>query len=137
MIDKNLLSEVKKMAIGVVLLSVVMVAFFLIFGYFSYQVVLGALLGDAACIFNYYLLAVCVGKAVEKEEKDARTYMNGTYTLRMFVIAFAVIIAIKMPQYFNYIATAVTFIFPRIVIMYFETKKKKGDKINERTEDNI
>ena len=139
MIDKNLLKEVKNMTIGVVALSLVMVGVFAVCGYFSYQVVFGALFGDFVCILNFYLLANCVSKAVEKDEKSAKAYMSSTYTLRMLVIAVAIIVAIKNPQYFNYLATAIPLLFPRIVIMFFDflKNKKKGDKVNERTENNI
>lgn len=138
MIDKNLLSEVKKMAVGVLVLSALMVGVFALCGYFSLQVVLGAILGALTCILNYLILAYCVGRAINKEEKDAKRYMSETYPLRMFLIAAVIIVAIKLPGYFNYIATAIPLVFPRIVIMYFEIiNKKKGEKKLERSEDNI
>ena len=127
--DKNLLGEVKKMAMGVGVLTIIMVGVFAFLGYFSYQVVAGAVLGYAGCILNYFVLAYCVGKAVEKDEKEAKRYMSGTYPLRMILIAAIIIVAIKAPSYFNYIAAAIPFVFPRLVIMYFEiTNKKKGEK---------
>ena len=132
MIGKNLRSEVAKMAIGVFILSLVMIGVFAVLGYFSLRAVLGALLGWAGCVLNYYFLAVCVEKAVDKGEKGAKGYIGGTYTLRMVFIAAVIIVAIKMPQYFNYIATAIPFLFPRIVIMALNLFKK-GDKQNERT----
>ena len=136
MIDKNLQREVGKMAIGVFILSLVMIGVFALCGYFSYKAVLGALLGYLGCVLNYYFLAVCVGNAIDKGEKGSKTYISGTYTLRMLFIAAVIIVAIKMPQYFNYLATAIPFIFPRFVIMIFNLFKK-GDKQDERTEDNI
>lgn len=136
MIEKNLLKEVKKMAIGVFLLSLIMVGIFAICGFFKIQVVLGALLGASVCVLNYLILAYCVGQSVEKGEKGARNYISGTYTLRMLIIAAAIIVAIKMPQYFNYVATAIPFLFPRIVIMALNLFKK-GGKSNERSEDTV
>ena len=136
MIGKNLQSEVGKMAIGVFLLSLVMIGVFALCGYFSYQVVLGALLGFLGCVLNYFFLAVCVEKAVDKGEKGAKTYISGTYTLRMIFIAAVIIVSIKMPQYFNYVATAIPFLFPRFVIMAFNLFKK-GERKNERTEDTL
>lgn len=136
MIGKNLQKEVVKMAIGVFLLSLVMLGIFALLGYFSYRAVLGALLGWAGCVLNYFFLAVCVEKAADKGEKGAKAYIGGTYTLRMLFIAAVIIVAIKMPLYFNYVATIIPFLFPRFVIMAFNLFKK-GEKHNERTEDNI
>lgn len=136
MIGKNLQREVGKMATGVFLLSLIMTGVFAILGYFSYQVVFGAILGWAGCVLNYFFLAVCVEKAADKGEKGAKTYIGGTYTLRMLFIAAVIIVAIKMPQYFNYVATIIPFLFPRFVIMAFNLFKK-GEKKNERTEDTL
>lgn len=136
MIEKNLLKEVKKMAIGVFLLSLIMVGIFALCGFFSIQVVWGALLGASVCVLNYLFLAYCVQKSVDKGEKGARNYISGTYTLRMIVIAVAIIISIKVPQVFNYVATAIPFLFPRIVIMAFNLFKK-GGRQNERSEDTV
>lgn len=136
MIGKNLQREIIKMATGVFLLSLVMIGVFAVLGYFSYRAVLGALLGWAGCVLNYYFLAVCVEKAVDKGEKGAKAYISGTYTLRMIFIGAVIIVAIKMPQYFNYLATAIPFLFPRFVITALNLIKK-GEKKSERTEDNI
>lgn len=72
MIEKNLLKEVRSMAIGVFLLSLFMVLIFFLCGYFSIQVILGALLGDAVCVLNFLILAYCVSQAVEKGEDSAK-----------------------------------------------------------------
>lgn len=136
MIEKNLIKEVRNMAIGVFLLSAVMVGVFALFGYFSVKVVWGALLGASVCVLNYFFLAICVSKAIEKGENGAKTYISGTYFLRMMVIAAAIIVSIKIPEHFNYIATAIPFVFPRFVIMALNLIKK-GDKQNERSEDTV
>ena len=139
MIEKNLLKEVRNMAIGVFLLSLVMVGVFALLGYFSLSVLWGALLGAGACVLNYFFLAYCVSKAIDKGENGAKTYISGTYALRMLFIAAVIIMAIKMPLYFNYVATAIPFLFPRFVIMIFNltNKNKKGEVSNERSEDTI
>lgn len=149
MIEKNLLNEVKKMALGVFVLSAVMVGIFALCGFFTIRVVWGALLGASVCVLNYLFLAYCVSKAVDKGEGGAKSYIGGTYTLRMIVIAATIIAAIKLPQYFNYLATAIPFVFPRIVIMIFNlknkrslgsgslTEKKKGEDKIERSEDTV
>ena len=137
MIEKNLLKEVRNMAIGVFLLSLFMVLIFFLCGYFSVQVILGALLGDAVCVLNFLILAYCVSQAVEKGEDSAKKYISGTYFLRMILVAVSIIIAIKTPRYFNYLATAIPFVFPRIVITVLNfINSRKGDKV-ERSEDNI
>lgn len=127
MIEKNLLKEVGKMAIGLIIMCVITAAMFLVLGYFSYQVIFGLCLGYLVCMLNYSFLAYCVGKAVDKDVNKAKAYISGTYGLRMILIAVTIIVAIRNPKYFNYIATAIPFLFPRIIITLTNMFKKKED----------
>ena len=126
MIEKNLLKEVGKMAIGLAVMSALMIGVFALIGQFSYQVIWGTLLGYTVCLLNYLFMAYCVSKAVEKDINQAKAYISSTYGIRMIIIAITIIVAIRNPQWFNYIATAIPFLFPRIVIMVFNGIKKKG-----------
>lgn len=129
MINKNLLKEVVRVGIGVYILTALMILIFLLTGFFSLQVVFGGLLGATVCIFNFYYLACCVEKAMEKDDgREARNYVSGSYFFRIIIVAAAIIVAIKLPGYFNYIATAIPFIFPRIVITILNIGKKGADK---------
>ena len=55
-------AETKKMALGVGVLTVLMIAVFLVIRQFDYTVLLGALLGFAAAVGNFFLMALTVQK---------------------------------------------------------------------------
>lgn len=136
MLNENLRKEVIKMLVGVFVLSLIMIGIFALLGYFDITVVYGALLGWMGCVANYFFLAVSVQKAVEKGEDKTKGYMSMSYTLRMIFIAVIIVIAIKLP-YFNYLATAIPFFFPRFVIMLNNFRVKKGGEAVDRTGDTL
>ena len=129
MTDKNLFREVIRVGLGVYILTVLMILGFKLFGFFDIKVIFGGLLGATICVFNFYYLARCVSKAMDKtESSEAKNYVSGSYFIRILIVAATLILAIKLPEYFNYIATAIPFVFPRIVIMVLNLKKKGEDK---------
>ena len=132
--------ETKKIAIGVMVLSALMVAVFLILRKFDYTVLLGALLGSGAAIGNFFLMALSVQKVasemsplpVEEEKteaegeeegdkplspeaKNARKKMQLSYTLRMLMLAGIAVLAVLLPC-FHSVAALLPLLFPRIVI---------------------
>lgn len=126
------LPEVKKqlsqIAVGILILSTIMVLCFLVLGYFDKTVVFGAILGSGWAFANFTLLAIAVQKAVDKEDgQAAKAYMSGTYTLRLILTAVMVIVAIKLP-YVNYLAAIIPIVFPRITIMAVGLIDKKRGK---------
>ncbi|MBQ4110864.1 MAG: ATP synthase subunit I [Clostridia bacterium] len=127
MLSKSVIKEIGRMAIGVLVLYVVMLLIFLVAGYFDSKVVLGGLLGSIYAIINFVLLGFSVEKSVGKGTKGAQATMGTSYTLRLILTAAVVLWAIKAP-YFNYVATAIPLVFPRIVIyvLTFIDSKKGG-----------
>ena len=130
------------MALGVGVLSALMVAVFLIAGKFDHTVLLGAALGTLAAVGNFFLMAMTVQKVTdempvlppreepegereeEAEEKEqplsdearqAGKKMQLSYTLRMFLIAGIAALAIVSPI-FDPWAALIPLLFPRIVI---------------------
>lgn len=59
-VQAAVLTETKKIALGVLLLSVIMVIVFAVLGYFDYTVSLGALLGACGAIANFFFMAMTV-----------------------------------------------------------------------------
>lgn len=132
MLSKNLVREVSRMAVGILILSAVMVIAFALLGYFDITVVFGALLGAAACVLNYFFLALSIQKVVDKKESSAKGSMGASYALRMVFIAAVVVTGIKS-SYFNYVAVIIPFLFPRIVIMVINfIDNRKGKKEADR-----
>lgn len=58
-------AETKKMALGVGVMTALMVAVFLILGKFDYTVLLGAVLGAGAAVGNFFLMALTVQKVTD------------------------------------------------------------------------
>ena len=145
-------AETQKMALGVGILTVLMIAVFLILRKFDYTVLLGALLGSGAVIGNFFLMALTVQKATdgmpvlppreETEENDgeedeskkeeplseearqAGKRVQLSYVLRMLGLAGVAALGVWLPI-FHPVATLIPMLFPRIVIFINSILEKK------------
>lgn len=126
MINSELKKQTLKISIGVFAMTAVMIGVFAAFGKFDYKVVTGGLLGAVVTIANHFFLAFSIERISGKESvKDGQNLMKLSYFRRLVLIGVAVFIAIKLPV-FNYIATAIPLLFPRIVIIFlniFDSRK--------------
>lgn len=127
MFSSQIKKEISHMAIGIVILGIIMIGIFALFGVFNTQILLGALLGSVYTFLNFVFLSWCVQKAVDKGENGAKIFVSSTYSLRLIITAIVVVVAIKLP-YFNHIATIIPLIFPRIIIMILNITRRRGDK---------
>jgi hypothetical protein len=146
-------AETKKMALGVGVLTVLMIAVFLIIRKFDFTVLLGAILGCAAAVGNFFLMALTVQKVTgdmpvlpkkeeetdeaEDEEKErplsdeakqAGKKMQLSFLLRMLMLGAVAVLAITAPVFHPW-AALLPMLFPRIVIALrslFETKQKEA-----------
>ena len=135
--------ETGKIALGVTVLTVLMVSVFLIIGQFQLSVLWGALFGAAMACFNFFLMALSVQKAAEQmngvklppeeeiadgeeaeEKKDqplspqalrAKRNMQLSYLGRMALIAAYAIMAVSV-SWIHPVAALLPLLFPRIVI---------------------
>ena len=118
--------DVLKVISGTAVLCVVMDIIFLLIGKFDLAVLWGTLLGFACASLNFCFLAFSVYKAVDKG-KAAGGYIGGSYFLRLLFISIVVVYSIKSPH-FNYVATVIPLVFPRVIIMVLEGIMKKKKK---------
>lgn len=144
--------ETKKIAIGVIGLSALMLLVFLLLGYWDYRVILGALLGAAAAIGNFFMMAMAVQRAAEKmngvqaasdpeeadpeseeekllaqKTKQAKRSMQLSYYGRMLLIIAVAAIAIYVPC-FNPLAALLPLLFPQLVVFLFQfIQGRKGE----------
>ncbi|MBR3740369.1 MAG: hypothetical protein IKN04_07885 [Clostridia bacterium] len=146
-------AETKKMALGVGVLTVLMIAVFLIIRKFDFTVLLGAILGCAAAVGNFFLMALTVQKVTgdmpvlpkkeeetneaEDEEKErplsdeakqAGKKMQLSFLLRMLMLGGVAVLAISAPIFHPW-AALLPMLFPRIVIALrsvFENKQKEA-----------
>ena len=144
--------ETFRIALGTLILSTVMVIVFVILGRFDYTVLLGALLGSFAAIFNFFLLGLSVQMAADKmngtrfpsyeeaeaelnegeelpvpdsaEMKQAKRIMQTSYSGRLFLLAIIGILGLTLPC-FHAVATVVPFLFPRVIIFLYGLANKK------------
>ena len=134
--------ETKKIALGTGILTVLMVAVFLILRRFDWTVITGALLGYAAAVGNFFLMALTVQKAADEmkpipqpeapedepdpdeDEKEAplsedakrgKQRIQLSYTLRMLGLGVIAILGVTLP-WFQSVAVLLPMLFPRIVI---------------------
>ncbi|MBQ7291656.1 MAG: ATP synthase subunit I [Clostridia bacterium] len=124
-IDKVVLQETAYIAVWTLILSAVMQAVFLVIGKWDYTVILGNLLGAAANLLNFFLMALTVQKALEKEEKEAKQAMKLSHSMRMLMLFVMALLGILLPC-FNTIATVIPFFFTRIAIMFRQFFKSKN-----------
>jgi hypothetical protein len=106
--------------IGCLALIALFLVFYLIFPEssvkFDYRVVLGALVGGAVAVANFFLMAVTVQNVVNVTNRDdALRMMRVSYRNRMLMRGIWIIIAIVAPC-FNYAAGIIPLFIPSFVI---------------------
>lgn len=147
--------ETRKIAIGVFLLSALMLLVFAVIRQFDLTVLWGTLLGGGFAVLNFFLMALTVQHAadqmngvtlppreeesaengeepVQKEElpqqKAARSIVQRSYMLRLALTAVVAVLAVKSPL-FHAVPAIIALFFPRVVISAqpLLQKMKKGE----------
>ncbi|MDO4173388.1 MAG: ATP synthase subunit I [Eubacteriales bacterium] len=115
-IEPAVKSESKRIAIGVLAMSVIMEVVFIVLGKFDYTVLLGNLLGGGWAIVNFFMMALAVQKSVKKElPQEAKLVLQNSYTKRLLCSVGILLIGIKV-EYFHWVAVIIPLFFPRITI---------------------
>ncbi len=109
--------ETLYIAVMMLLMSIILQAVFLIIQMWNYTVLLGNIFGGSVAVLNFLLMGITVQMAVEKEEKEARSMMKLSQTLRMFMILIAAVIGVLAPCFHN-VAMLIPLLFPRVAIMF-------------------
>lgn len=137
--------ETKKIAIGVAILSLLMILVFVAIGYFDLTVLWGTLLGGGFAVLNFFLMALTVQQAAEQmngvtlppeeeteektaengaeapakeelpQQKRARSMVQRSYMFRLALTAAVAILAVKSPV-FHAVPAIIALFFPRVVI---------------------
>ena len=135
--------EIKRIAIGTVILDVLMIAAFALLGLLGIlkfqplSVILAASIGSLLAIGSFTLLCITVQQAVEIEDrKKMQAKFQLSYNIRMVVQAGWVVICFFVP-WLNIFAGALPLAFPKAIILYLNGKGKLIDKTEApRTEEN-
>ena len=121
-IDKTVLQETLFISAGVVILSALMNAVFLIIGKWDLPVLFGNVVGGAAAIINFFLMGLTVQSAVGKDEKTIQNKVKLSFILReLFLVAVTIAVVLNR-GYFNLISYVIPLFFPRIAINFRKRK---------------
>ena len=114
-IDKTVKKETGYIALWTLVLSILMQAVFLVVRRWDYTVLLGNLLSGVLGICNFLLMGLAVQRAVGQEEKDAKTTMRASQSLRTFLLFTVAAVGVLLPC-FHTVAVLVPLFFPRLAI---------------------
>ena len=149
-------TETRRIAVGVAVLSALMLMVFALIGRFEMTVLWGTLLGGGYAVLNFFLMALTVQHAAEQmegvripaedeideetqqpkpreelpQQKKARSIVQRSYSLRLVLTALVAIVAVKVTV-FNAIPAIIALFFPRIVI----TLQPLLQKLRKESED--
>ena len=126
MMSKSVKTDVLRVALGNFILAAVEVALFALFGFFSLEVLFGALLGAAFVSLSFLWLAFSVSKNVEKDPENARKRVSASYTYRLLAACIMIIVAVKAPL-FNPLAAIIPLLYQRIVVTVVGNMRCKED----------
>lgn len=115
-IDATVKKETIYVAKWEIVLTVVMLAVFLVLKRFDWTVLAGAILGAVTAVVNFLLMGLTIQGAIGLEEKDARTRLKGSQNLRMVMQTIVGVLGAALPC-FNLAAVLIPLFFPRIAVM--------------------
>lgn len=81
-----------------------------------WTVPLGAVLGAAGAVANFYYLCISVQRAAAADEMMARLIMRSSYSRRMFLTIAVMAVGFIAPC-FHWLATIIPFLMPRLTIL--------------------
>ncbi len=151
-VDPVVKKETGTIAVGVCVLSLMMLAVFAFLRKLDYTVLLGALLGIGAAVANFFLMALSVQKSAEKmngvslppaeendgedaetekadltpEGKEIKKFMHASYTGRMLLLVIVAILAVNLP-FIHPVACLLVLLFPRLVVFAVQFIRKKKE----------
>ena len=127
-LDPAVKKETLMIAVGTVILSALMQVVFILIRKWDLPVLWGTLLGTAAAILNFFLMALTVVKCIELAPDKAALKIRVSQGGRLMMLAVIAIIAAVLPC-FNLYAAVIPLLFPRIVIMFWQLTHK-GEKLD-------
>ncbi|MBE7032655.1 MAG: hypothetical protein E7406_00320 [Ruminococcaceae bacterium] len=126
--SNSVYKEAAKVSAIIFILGVIEFILFTVFMGFRLDILIGVLYGCAFTSLNFFYLAFCVKKAVEKDEKAAKAYMSSTYTARILLLGVMLFIAAKV-QFIYFWAAVIPIVFQRIaatVVPIIERRREKA-----------
>ena len=133
-IGKAVLKETKRVAVGVLIGDLIMLAVFFLLKKLDITVVLGALLGSAAAVGNFFTMGLGLQKALDDPDRT-KFLVQRSYTLRMLGMIAVMIVGFVLPC-FHVVAVLVPFLLPGVSIHVMRLlgiyqPEKKGGGVDE------
>lgn len=126
-IDKTVIKETGYITVGQVCLCAVMLAVYFFLDKLTLNVFIGAVVGSALAVANFFLIGYSVQRALNTDEDEQAKLMRTSQTIRLMVIALIVVVCLAVPK-LDPIATLLPLLFPRIVIFFRSLVIKKDDR---------
>ena len=114
--------ETRRIAIGVLILTALMVAIFAVCGRFDSTVLWGALLGGTYAVVNFFLMAYTIQRGTETTHTKAKTKVQISYSIRMLLMLAVGVAGVALPC-FHWLAVLLPFVFPRLSIYLMQLLK--------------
>lgn len=125
------LRETGMLAIGEFLCAGIMVGIFALLGYYSTQVLLGAIIGAVLAVGNFFLMAVAAeaasDKAMNEDVKGGKSLIKTSRQLRLIGL-FALLVLFVKTGLCNPIAIVVPLVLVRPVLLVVEFFRKAGEE---------
>ena len=114
-IDPIIVKETKYIAAWIVILSMLMQSVFLIIGRWNYTVLLGNIYSAIFGTLNFFLMGLTVQKALDKEEKDAKKFIQFSQVYRNIMLLLVMVLGVFVP-FFNTLAVLIPMFFAGIAV---------------------
>lgn len=125
-VDETVMKSTRYIAVVVLIGSLLMQAVFLIIGKWDITVLWGNLLGAAAAVANFFIMALTVQRALAAGDKDhANKSTQLSRSMRMLMMLVVCVIGHLAPC-FNLFAVAIPLAFPSAGAMLSSVLMKEG-----------
>lgn len=127
---KIVFRETGIVALGMVACIGIMVGIYALLGYYSTQVLLGAVVGGAVSLANFFFMAVfaslAADKAQDQDVKGGQALMKGSYLVRI-ILVFVILFACIKSGLCSLLPTVLPLVFVRPILTVAEFFRKSGE----------
>lgn len=120
----GIIKQTRRIALGTAVCVAAMLAVYALLGRFSPGVALGALLGGAYAVLNFFMLGMGVQKALNTgDEQLARASLRASYSMRMVGMLVVAVLAFALP-FAEGVPCLIALLFPRLTILALQIAGK-------------
>ena len=98
-VDKTIKKETLYLVYGILILSALMQAVFLIVGKWSIFVLIGNIIGGGVSALNFFLMGLTIQRSLKEEAEDAKKRMKVSQQLRTLMVFVIICIAAILTVY--------------------------------------